>query len=89
MSSPAHIFPDLWTLDDTDLHSCAFLWFHLGEWRPCIANQVLSVSDVMYVCMYVRVGLYFLDIILDIALIQHLPKLGKIGRTVLWPAADE
>ena len=31
--------------------------------------------------MYVRVGLYFLDIILDIALIQRLPKLEK--RTVL------
>lgn len=29
--------------------------------------------------MYVRVGLYFLDIILDIALIQRLPKLEKMG----------
>ena len=28
--------------------------------------------------MYVRVGLYFLDIILDIALIQRLPKLEKM-----------
>lgn len=27
--------------------------------------------------MYVRVGLYFLDIILGIALIQRLPKLGN------------
>lgn len=40
----------------------------------------------MYV-LYVRVGLYFLDIILDIALIQRLPKLEK--WTVLGPAADE
>lgn len=37
--------------------------------------------------MYVRVGLYFLDIILDIALIQRLPKLEK--WTVLGPAVDE
>lgn len=39
----------------------------------------------MYV-LYVRVGLYFLDIILDIALIQSLPKLEK--WTVLGPAED-
>lgn len=38
-------------------------------------------------CMYVRVGLYSLDIILDIALIQHLPKLEKL--TVLGSAVDE
>ena len=36
--------------------------------------------------MYVRVGLYFLAIILDIALIQRLPKLEK--STVLRPAVD-
>lgn len=36
--------------------------------------------------MYGRVGLYFLDIILDIALIQRLPKLEK--WTVLGPAVD-
>jgi len=55
---------------------CAALWFHLGE--PCIANQSLSVSHVLYVRMYVCVDLYFLDIILDIALIQRLPKLEKM-----------
>lgn len=36
--------------------------------------------------MYVRVALYFLDIILDIALIQRLPKLEKL--TVLGTAVN-
>lgn len=40
----------------------------------------------MYVSMYVRVSLYFIDIKLDIALIHHLPDLEK--RTRLGPALD-
>lgn len=40
----------------------------------------------IYVSMYVRVSLYFIDIKLDIALIHHLPDLEK--RTCLGPALD-
>lgn len=40
----------------------------------------------MYVSMYVRVSLYFINIILDIALIHHLPKPEKWTR--LGPASD-
>lgn len=45
-----------------------------------------SCTVCMYVSMYVRVSLYFIDIILDIALIHHLPKLEKWTR--LGPASD-
>lgn len=41
----------------------------------------------MYVSMYVRVSLYFIDMKLDIALIHHLPKLEK--RTRLGPTSDK
>lgn len=37
-------------------------------------------------CMYVCVALYFLDIIIDIALTQRSPKLDNL--TVLGPAVD-
>lgn len=44
--------------------------------NPCIATQVYQlVMYCTYLCTYVR--LCFLDIILDIALIQRLPKLEK------------
>lgn len=34
----------------------------------------------MYVSMYVRVSLYFIDIIIDIALIHRLPKVERRTR---------
>lgn len=63
-------------LSDPDLiiteGNLPLLCFHLEEWQPCIANHVHPL--VMYF-MYVRVGLYSLNIILDLALILHMPEL--------------
>lgn len=42
-----------------------------------LVQLIKFISQSCTVCMYVRVGLYFLDIILDIALIQCLPKWEK------------
>lgn len=62
-----------------------------SRWRmPTLYSESIfigySCTVCMYVSMYVRVSLYFIDIKLDIALIHHLPDLEK--RTRLRPALD-